>query len=46
MEKPSKEDLQHAVDTIEDYISYLRETEPYAVNSIRILESAVEELGE
>ena len=44
MEKPSKEKLQQACDTIEDLIAWLRENEPYATNSISTLEQAVMEL--
>jgi len=45
MEKPTKEDLENAMDTCFDYASYLKETEPYATNSITILENAADELS-
>ena len=46
MEKPSKERLNEAADTIKDYVEYLKETEPYATNSINILEQAIFTLTE
>lgn len=45
VDKPSKEELENAMNTCLDYVAYLQETEPYATNSIMVLENAADELS-
>ena len=41
--RPSKEELEEAMQTCIDYAAYLRETKPRATRSIDILEEAADE---